>query len=276
VDHDLIAAGHPQMKFEMLGYHALMPHHWNEKRDQFAGFETELWSAGQRASASAALSLLEIRAERAMSQETPWSEFSEYDCFACHHDLEGSAWRSERGFTRHGQQVLMPWGVWHFALLPELARAESDPLAREFAERFDTLKATMERSLFPSPLAVKTQAAQARNAMEAWSSRTSASEREVRLRAFLRVWRESDREPRTWDEAAQLYVAVHALMASQHSPAGVDPNPLWTEDGKELRMALGFADGYQSPRNFPKAPRTKADVRTLLSELLKKLPNPPP
>ena len=29
-------------------------------------------------------------------EETP--EFSEYNCFACHHDLEGTSWRQQRGY----------------------------------------------------------------------------------------------------------------------------------------------------------------------------------
>lgn len=274
-DHDLIAAGHPQMKFEMLGYHALMPHHWNDQKDQFAGFEAELWAAGQIASAKASLELLESRAEQAAGKKRPWPEFSESDCFACHHDLQDSTWRRDRGFVQTHQKVLVPWGVWHFALLPELANGAEDQGAREFFEAFQALKASMQGEFFPDPLAAKTQAARARRALMAWSQKEPSSSLANRLPAFLHQRGISERPLQNWDEAVQLYLAVYALKESQ-SRAANEPDESWKEKAKKLREGLGFAEGYQSPRHFPMVIRTKDDVRKLLNEMLRDLPEQVP
>jgi hypothetical protein len=285
VDHDLIAAGHPQMKFEMLGYHTLMPHHWNDEEDQLANFEADLWAAGQTASATAALALLEIRADRfsqAKDEKTgkpAWPEFSEYDCFACHHDLRDSSWRRERGFTPNGSRVLLPWGVWHFALLPELADQEEDPLGQEFSQAVKSLKATMEGTLFPEADLVKAQAVEARKALENWIPDERPSPLATRLSPFLHERAARRPELRDWDEAVQLYLAAYAVLKSQ-SRMAAEPNEAWAKDAEEARKALGFPAGYQSPRHFPQAngpkEQEKKAVRNRLDEMFKHLPEQPP
>ena len=51
VDHDLIAAGHPVLKFELAGYLSRMPKHWNGYGERRANdsFESRVWAAGQLA-----------------------------------------------------------------------------------------------------------------------------------------------------------------------------------------------------------------------------------
>ena len=119
VNHDLYAAGHPRLFFEMSAFHANMPAHWDRNddrgrtgpdRDQ-SSFEAKLWAIGQLASAEAALDLLVHRAENTRddfvlrdkdakypSGETVavWPEFAETGCFACHHNLDSPSWRQKR------------------------------------------------------------------------------------------------------------------------------------------------------------------------------------
>jgi hypothetical protein len=284
VDHDLIAAGHPQMKFEMLGYHTLMPHHWNDRRDERASFETDLWAAGQTASAAAALALLEIRADRVSktkdeeADKPAWPEFSEYDCFACHHDLHDATWRRDRGFTPNNRRVLLPWGVWHFALLPELVSAD-DAKGQEFAQALGTLEATMEGTLSPEADLVKAQAAQAREALENWIPHGPSSPLASRLSPFLDEQEASGLKLRNWDDAVQLYLAAYAVLKSQ-SRAANEPQGVWAKDAEEARKGLGFSPDYQSPRDFPLAasPREqeKDEVRNRLGKMFKHLPEHPP
>jgi hypothetical protein len=79
VNHDLIAAGHPRLAFELTVFLARMPAHWDEPGDrkwaerpspaqEVAGrprtnFELEAWHAGQLVSARQALRLLAGRAQ---------------------------------------------------------------------------------------------------------------------------------------------------------------------------------------------------------------------
>ena len=104
VNHDLLAAGHPPLRFELAAYHRkLTSHdeegkqsHWNDARERITtkDFEVKLWEAGQIAAADAALTLLESRAHKAVlafSEDHPagasWPEFAEYDCFHCHQNV---------------------------------------------------------------------------------------------------------------------------------------------------------------------------------------------
>ena len=281
VDHDLIAAGHPQMKFEMAGYLELMPVHWNVETDRsrHTDFERELWAAGQIASVNAALVLLETRAKKTAAADASarrWPEFSEYDCFACHHDLNESTWRQERGFTTTGGRVLLPWGVWHYAILPELARTGQNPAGTDFSTAFEDLEKTMQSGFFPDPLAVARQAETARSALSKWIEAEGLKTPIGQLGKTLNTIRDPVDSPRTWDQAVQLYLAAHVQV---HSPDLDLPQDRIVELEARLaviRDGLGFSDGYQSPKSFPLGLRSKGDVRQLLKELIEELPGDSP
>src|SRR5262249_30811062 len=117
VNHDLIAAGHPRLRFEYGAYLANYPKHWKESADRARNpdHQARAWLIGQLVSARASLRLLAHRAE---AGGKPWPEFSEYNCAACHHDLGGK----ERGGLGSRQAGDLPWGTWYLALVPELAR----------------------------------------------------------------------------------------------------------------------------------------------------------
>ena len=92
VDHDLIAAGHPRLNFDFATYMRSMPPHWSEKdRRKHEALPPNLavraWSAGRLAEMQAALDLLSYRSDAKSSH--PWPEFSEFNCYDCHHDLKG-------------------------------------------------------------------------------------------------------------------------------------------------------------------------------------------
>lgn len=128
VDHDLIAAGHPWLKFEAADHHSQWHKHWSAAKDKnparssraSTDFEARLWLVGQVASAKAALELL---AERARDPNRPWPEFAEHDCHACHHDLTASARQPIAG----GKAGAPPWNAWYTAMLPSAVKPTADP-----------------------------------------------------------------------------------------------------------------------------------------------------
>ena len=91
LNHDMLAAGHPPLRFELSAYHDLIRRkHWPEReRIEIPEFKVQLWAAGQAAALECTLALLESRATRAekLDKLTPWPELAEYDCFACHQRL---------------------------------------------------------------------------------------------------------------------------------------------------------------------------------------------
>jgi hypothetical protein len=95
MNHDMIAAGHPRLNFDFAEYMRRLPPHWQEKdRTQTPPKPrmlnpTKVWLVGRAAHAEAACNLLASRAERSANDpKTPWPEFAEYNCAACHHSLK--------------------------------------------------------------------------------------------------------------------------------------------------------------------------------------------
>ena len=108
VDHELIAAGHPDLRFELDSYTAVEPPHWVEKStdgqplgtsQQDPLFGTRAWAIGEAVQVRA--SMLRV-ARTAADHSKPWPEFSEMDCITCHHSLTGpQSWRQKTGFPGH-------------------------------------------------------------------------------------------------------------------------------------------------------------------------------
>ena len=110
VNHDLIAAGHPQLAFELDNYSEGMPAHWLPFADRPPG-ESErdthgarAWAVGQAAGFRAGLEQIARRArgdrgapgdgDARGGGEPPWPEFSELSCDSCHHSLAQERWRT--------------------------------------------------------------------------------------------------------------------------------------------------------------------------------------
>jgi hypothetical protein len=148
VNHDLIAAGHPRLRFEFAAYLANYPKHWADTGEKRAdpGFEARAWVVGQLVSAQAALELLASRTkgkDPITKEAKPWPEFAEYECAACHHGLKDKSERQEKyperlkanSAFRAGE---LPWGTWYTSVLPAIA-------ARSGAERASKLEATRKQ-----------------------------------------------------------------------------------------------------------------------------------
>lgn len=130
VDHELIAAGHPLLAFELDNFTESMPPHWTPGRDTHG---VRAWSVGQVMKFRDSLRNL---ARHARGDE--WPEFSEMSCYNCHHDLKGSEWRQERGWP--DRAGLPTWSPQHWSMLRLLigrasteSRDELDPLVRQIA-----------------------------------------------------------------------------------------------------------------------------------------------
>jgi hypothetical protein len=219
MNHDMIAAGHPRLDFELSAFLANMPPHWDEKeqaKHRGPGFEARVWAVGQVATAQAALDLL---ADRAKNADRPWPEFSEYNCYACHHDLTAPSWRQTRGYAGRKAGSL-PWGTWYSVMPRWLA---SQPLFggsandQTIAKGFDELEKAMaapqkDRSRLP---AQAKELAKRLAPMLTKASQTKLSQNDIQtLLSSLAEKEPSDYAP-DWDAAEQLYLAAAALSQDQ-------------------------------------------------------------
>jgi Cytochrome c554 and c-prime len=100
VDHELIAAGHPDLYFELDSFMTVMPPHWKE-------VDTDPWFAVRAMGVGQAVQLREqLKRVARESQNGIWPEYAELDCFACHHNLVAAkdSWRQERGYAGPGRR----------------------------------------------------------------------------------------------------------------------------------------------------------------------------
>jgi hypothetical protein len=123
VDHEMIAAGHPDLTFELNLFSAVMPRHWKEP-DQDAWRGVQVWVVGEAVQLREGLERLSRRAGGPV-----WPEYAELDCFACHHSLTKpeDSWRQEAGFAGRKPGV-PPWNPSRYTVF-RYAAAEMSPQA---------------------------------------------------------------------------------------------------------------------------------------------------
>lgn len=272
VNHDLIAAGHPRLNFEFGAYHALLPKHWRERRtasdprdkdkDLVPEFEARAWAIGQIVSAQAAL---ELTALRASTPVRPWPELTEYDCYACHHDLQKASWRQERGYAgrRPGALPVSDW--YNFAGFSDPAWQEA---ARDFA------KASHD------PGASRQQVAEAARKAAATLPRVLHEVEQKRFdTAALKKWMATiagdagSKPVQSWDSAAQTALALQALNHALSDSDSAARDPKVAAGIKSLMDGLEFRSRndihFDSPHDF-----TPRDFQTIVKQLQTQLQLP--
>jgi hypothetical protein len=96
VNHDLIAAGHPALRFEPWSALRRLPRHgaWQRAEDGLPELDGEAnlrrFLVGRVVALRAAMRLTAERLEDAITnyREAVWPELADYDCFACHQPLK--------------------------------------------------------------------------------------------------------------------------------------------------------------------------------------------
>jgi hypothetical protein len=256
VNHDLIAAGHPRLSFELAAYLDNMPRHWVEKNQQ-PDDPVRVWNTGQLVTTKAAFDLLVDRASDAAS---PWPEFTEYGCFACHHGLADESWRWGRATDTAGPRspVGSPaYASWYLPMVVDLSRPSAAGAPddwKAFRASLDRLMATMGKSVPDRKQAIE-------------AARQCSDEIKARLPDVTkRAWNGAEIEgmidkvndPKAWgqvgnwDAAAQRYlrlVPLHQAWCALAPQSGLAQQTL-RKQLEELLGKLKFPPGYDSPRLF--------------------------
>ena len=135
MNHDMIAAGHPPLRFELASYQRALPKHWNDSRQRAntRDYELKLWLAGQIANFDMGLNLLESRLDRSQGKEViddasgrharpiaPWPEFAEANCSSCHQRLQAATESVGAGVSYKSLEVNITQKGWNCGFLPEL------------------------------------------------------------------------------------------------------------------------------------------------------------
>lgn len=259
VDHDLIAAGHPRLSFEMGAFHAELPKHWpdKEERRRDPTFEARLWAIGQAQSAGAYCDLIASKKDRGLVHD-----FADFDCYACHHELRSPSWRLPEDQASWGRGKLRPL-AWY-----------EPPIQDGVNSTLDLLSRTHQ----PWRTADRRERAQRYYAL-ARDLRDGAIWNEPSLEQSLAKLAAHPPEDLTWDAATQRYLALVALERCRLDFRG---NQAPTEYDKAVQAALESikrllnfppeSDGVQlnSPRDFDPAALRQAAGR--LQALLESRP----
>ena len=259
VNHDLIAAGHPRLSFELGGYHGIAHKHWREKGvNARADFQERLWQVGQLTSAKAALDLLAVRAEsadKAGAANRPWPEFAEYECYACHRDIKVDSPTQKSDYYKQRYPGSFPYGSWYLTMVPDCAGTLGADGA--LAKELKAVRTEMEK---PAPDAKKVAAA-ARAASKRLDALIRGADRERAIAApklrqhFTRFLDDGIKRGTTlsWDEATQLYLALaaaHQALYDSRDPQFRDGKLMPAMVRVKDRLRNAFPPGTDSPGKY--------------------------
>lgn len=243
VNHDIMAAGHPRLTFEMSAYFDNLPPHWNPNQDrrmtaindphQAAGqvrstLDAKLWAIGQLAVAEKSAELLE---KRASDPYKVWPEFTEYGCYACHHNLQPSNWRQNRGFANR-RPGGFPWATWQFPLLAKMSPHLLGDLSNPFTEKdgaYQQLDVEMSRPIPDREKVAKLAGLLKMQLHDLGNQVDQRSFSESEVQSLLNEITGAEGKPlveSNWDAAAQVYLGTVALYQGL-----VDAKGRMTNDG---------------------------------------------
>jgi hypothetical protein len=125
VDHEMIAAGHPDLAFEWGAFSFAQPAHYRAPKPAQGDTlpAVRIWAVGQSSALAAGARLLASHTAR------NWPEFSDLECYQCHHDLRLESWRIQRGYAGRTPGSLRV-NLARFAVLRAVEPALDAPLSR--------------------------------------------------------------------------------------------------------------------------------------------------
>ena len=153
VDHVMIAAGHPDLTFQLATFCADMPRHWKPAADASAWADVQELAVGQAVQLREALRRLNRRASSAN-----WPEYAEYECFACHHSLTTpeASWRQAGGYPDRAPGAPV-WNPSAYAVFRHFARAVDATTADQLVSLLNEITQLSGKPGAKEQLAVRAQ-----------------------------------------------------------------------------------------------------------------------
>jgi len=248
VDHEMIAAGHPMLQFELDSFSAVMPRHWKDggrtnETNKSADATDPLYDVRELTVGEAVHlreSLLHLAAR---TRGKVWPEYSELQCEACHHSLTPpeQSWRQARGYPgrRPGDP---PWNAARYTVLRDVAH-QLDSADAEQLDAGLTQVAQLMGQLNPDREAVSSAATNSARAADAIVGRMRAA---------------------SYD-AAQSLRLLQAISA--------DAEAISTQgEQSAAQAAMALQSLYVACDREQKVPNS-ADVRAAITDLFQQLQN---
>jgi Cytochrome c554 and c-prime len=255
VDHEMIAAGHPDLYFELDSFSAVMPRHWKEPPGYMnvAGepaasdpwYDVREMTTGQAIQLRQSLLRLASR-----SRGKVWPEYSELQCYACHHSLTPpeQSWRQARGYPdrRPGDP---PWNASRYAVFRDVVQQlDGDTAAKLDAEESHLFQ--LMSQLSPDREAVANAAANSARLADTLSTKLNSTpySSTLTLRLLQKISGDADEI-----SAQGEHAAAQAAMALQSLFVAYDRNERF-QNAAELRAAItGLFQQLENPSAYDPA-----------------------
>jgi hypothetical protein len=252
VDHEMIAAGHPDLVFDLEAFSAAMPRHWRESTDADAFRPVRTFAVGQLVHLRSSLDRLSRRVKGPV-----WPEYAELDCFACHHSLTRAedSWRQAQGYEQRPRPGNPPLNVSRWVT----ARRVLEALDPQAAGELDSVmpKLVIESSrLRTKEDEVVALANQARGIVDRGVARALASTptAEMTSRMLRAIFADAPGIAERGERAAeQAAMAVETLSSALARSRGQDPATMKSTFA-ELFQQFESPSSYD-PRRFVAAMR---------------------
>ena len=237
VDHEMIAAGHPDLFFELDSFSAVMPRHWKVPRESAPGKPAEDeawvgmrdWSTGQAVELRAGMERLiwRVKGERP-DKKDEWPEYSELSCIACHHALGPAkdSWRQEHGYIgrRPGDPA---WNSSRYAVFRLLAKQVDSANGQELDRQVLTVSDEMSK-LNPDRSAIAAAASAAATLAQRIAERlaTMPYDQAIVLRMLQRISDDAEyislADERAAEQAAMAMDSLYIAYSRDAKPANAD------------------------------------------------------
>ena len=251
VDHELIAAGHPDLYFELDSFSAVMPRHWKEPGEPGEPENSDPWYDVRELTTGQAVQLQQSLLRLASrTHGKVWPEFSELQCYSCHHSLTApeNSWRQVRGYPgrRPGDP---PWNPSRYTIFHEVIFQADGESATKLDSELSRLAQIMSQ-LNPDRDAVAASASNCARLVSDLSSKFSAmpNDSASTLRLLEKILGDAD-----YISSQGEHAAAQAAMAIQSLFVAYERNQK-LQNAAEIRAAIGslFQD-LQDPSAYDPA-----------------------
>jgi len=251
VDHEMIAAGHPDLFFELDTFSDVMPRHWKVPGEPGEAPGTDPWYNVRELTTGQAVQLRQSLLRLASrSHGKVWPEYSELQCYACHHSLTPpeQSWRQARGYPgrRPGNP---PWNPSRYTVFHDVVQQ----LDGENAEKLDTeltRLAQLMSQLNPDRDAVAASATHSAHLADELTSKINSTAYDPAITLHLLQKLSADAENIS---AQGEHSAAQAAMAVQSLFLAYDQNEK-LQNSAQLREAIkGLFQELQNPSAYDPA-----------------------
>ncbi|MGD0543240.1 MAG: multiheme c-type cytochrome [Candidatus Acidiferrales bacterium] len=251
VDHEMIAAGHPDLFFELDTFSDVMPRHWKVPGESGEALGTDPWYNVRELTTGQAVQLRQSLLRLASrSHGKVWPEYSELQCYACHHSLTPpeQSWRQARGYPgrRPGNP---PWNPSRYTVFHDVVQQ----LDGENAEKLDTeltRLAQLMSQLNPDRDAVAASATHSAHLADELTSKINSTAYDPAITLHLLQKLSADAENIS---AQGEHSAAQAAMAIQSLFLAYDQNQK-SQNSAQLREAIkGLFQELQNPSAYDPA-----------------------